>query len=189
MVKKTKKELIKSANYDAGVVDENMADACKGFMRVFGANNNLMRHLPEVFDGLKIGERRILYTMYRMGLNYNKPTIKVKNIVGNTMMYHPHGDAAIEDTLVKMAQPWANIQQCIAGEGNFGSAAGDTAASGRYTEARLSFYAYKCFFEEFSNDIVNMRENYLGNDIEPEYLPAKYPNALINTCFGKSYAL
>lgn len=183
MAKITKKDQA-NANYDKGILEENIADACKEFMRIFGANNNLMRHLPEVFDGLKIGERRILYAMHKAGLAYNKSRMKVASIVGDAMKFHPHGNIALEDTLVKMAQPWSNIQPFIDGQGNFGSPAGDSAAAGRYIEARLSYYSYKCFFEEYSSDIVNTRDNYLGNDIEPEYLPAKYPNALINTSFG-----
>lgn len=186
MAKKDKK---KDANYDAGIIETNIATACKDYMRIYSANNNLMRHIPEVFDGLKIGERRILYTMYRLGLNYNKPPTKVSYIVGRTMLYHPHGDAAISDTLVKLAQSWSNIQPAVVGVGNFGSPAGEPAAAGRYIEAKMSLYAYKCFFEEFSPNVVKMRSNYLGNDIEPEYLPAKYPNTLINNGFGIGYGV
>jgi DNA gyrase subunit A len=190
LAKKDKKKKDKKlANYDANIVRANIADSCKEFMRVFGNNNNLMRHIPEVLDGLKIGERRILYSMYRSGLHYNKPRLKVQSIVGNAMKYHPHGDAALKDTLVKLAQPWYSTQPFIDGQGNFGSPAGDEAASGRYIEARLSYYAYKCFFEEFDQGIVDMRDNYLGNDVEPEYLPAKYPNAVINTSFGIGFGL
>jgi DNA gyrase subunit A len=186
-VAKKKKE--KVADYNAGIVNENIADACQGYMEIFGVNNNIMRHLPEVLDGLLIGERRILYTMYIKGLSYNSARTKVKNIVGQTMLFHPHGDAAIEATLVKLAQEWSNMQKFIDGKGNFGSPAGDPPASGRYTEARLSYYAYKCFFEEFTPYIVNMKRNYSDNADEPEYLPSKYPNALINKNFGIGYGV
>ena len=98
-------------------------------------------------------------------------------------------ESPIYETLVKLAQPWNNIQCCVQGSGNFGSSAGAPAASGRYIEARLSYYAYKCFFEEFSEDIVDMKSNYLGNKLEPEFLPAKYPNVLINNTFGIGYGI
>lgn len=186
--KKDKKQERIDANYDIGIVEENIADACKGYMQIYGANNNLMRHLPEVLDGLLIGERRILYTMYKKGIRHDGPTVKVKSIVGDCMKYHPHGEST-EGTLVKLAQPWNNIHCCVVGKGNFGSAAGDTAASGRYIEAKLSFYAYKCFFEEFSTKIVSMRRNYLDNDYEPVYLPAKYPNVLFNPVFGIGFGI
>ena len=180
----------KDVDYGKTVEQLNIADACKGYMQVFGANNNLMRHLPEIYDGLKIGERRILYTMYEMGLSYNKPHNKSSNIVGRTMgLYHPHGDAAIYDTLVKLAQPWNNIQVLIDKKGNFGSQSGEPAAASRYTECRLSFYAYKCFFEEFSPNYTDMRDNYLHNAKEPEVLPSKYPNVLINSSFGIGYGI
>ena len=179
----------KEVDYDHGIETANLSDACTEYMKIFGANNNLMRHLPSVFEGLKIGERRILYTMYKMGLDYNKPYLKVASIVGATLDYHPHGESAIYETLVKLAQPWNNIQCCIDGHGNFGSSAGSPSAASRYIEARLSYYAYKCFFEEFSEDIVDMKQNYLGNKLEPEYLPSKYPNVLINNTFGIGYGV
>ena len=179
----------KKVDYDQGIQVQNISKACTEYMQIFGANNNLMRHLPGVLDGLKIGERRILYTMYCMGLSYNTPYTKVASICGNTLDFHPHGDIPIYETLVKLAQPWNNIQRLIQGSGNFGNASGASAASGRYIEARLSFYAYKCFFEEFSPDIVDMKSNYLGNKMEPEFLPSKYPNVLINNTFGIGYGL
>lgn len=98
-------------------------------------------------------------------------------------------ESPINDTLVKMAQPWNNTQCMVDGYGNFGSIAGAPAASGRYIEARLSYYAYKCFFEEYSEDIIDTKLNYLGTEIEPEYLPAKYPNVMINNTFGIGYGV
>lgn len=184
-----KKEDRKQANYDHGITEENIGDACTDFMRIFGANNNIMRHMSDALDGLQLSQRRILWTMYEMNLKPKNNHTKVKNIVGRAMLYHPHGDAAIEDTLVNMAQGWRNMNTFVDGKGNFGSSAGDVAAGGRYIEARLSQYAYKCFFEEFSPEIVNMQENYLGTDLEPEYLPSKYPNALINNSFGIGYGI
>ena len=122
--------------------------------------------------------------MYTNGIHYNSSFVKVNTIVGNVMLYHPHGDAPIYETLVKLAQPWNNIQCTIDGHGNFGDIAGSPSADGRYIEAKLSYYAYKCFFEDFSEDIVDMKPNYDGTKLEPEYLPARYPNVLINNVFG-----
>lgn len=81
----------KNVDYNQGIQTANISEACTEYMQIFGANNNLMRHLPGVLDGLKIGERRILYTMYMMGLSYNSPFTKVASIVGSTLDYHPHG--------------------------------------------------------------------------------------------------
>lgn len=178
-----------NVNYDNGIQTANISAACTEYMKIFGANNNLMRHLPGVLDGLKIGERRILYTMYKMGISYNGSRVKVNTIVGNTLQYHPHGDAPVYETLVKLGQPWNNIQCTIDGKGNFGNIAGAPAAAGRYIEARLSYYAYKCFFEEFSEDIVDMKPNYDDTKLEPEFLPARYPNVLINNVFGIGYGI
>jgi len=179
----------KNVDYNKGIEERNISEACTEYMQIFGSNNNLMRHLPGVLDGCKIGERRILYTMWKLGLNYNKPFLKVASIVGNTLSYHPHGEAAVADTLVRMGQHWNNTQCMVEGSGNFGSISGSSAASGRYIEARLSYYAYKCFFEDFSEDIIDTKMNYLGTEIEPEYLPAKYPNALINNVFSIGYGV
>ena len=183
------KNVKKDVDYDKGIQNLNISDACTEYMKIFGANNNLMRHLPAVLDGLKIGERRILYTMYANGIHYNSSFVKVNTIVGNVMLYHPHGDAPIYETLVKLAQPWNNIQCTIDGHGNFGDIAGSPSADGRYIEAKLSYYAYKCFFEDFFEDIVDMKPNYDGTKMEPEYLPARYPNVLINNVFGIGYGI
>jgi len=177
-------------DFDKNVVIENIGDLCTEYMRIFGANNNLMRHLPSLIDGLKPGERRILYTMYLDKLFPTARHLKVSKIVGNTMSsFHPHGNIPIYETLVKLAQPWVNIQPLIQGQGNFGSSMGNVAAADRYIEARLSFYAYKCFFEDFSLELVDTKPNYLGDQLEPEYLPAKYPNVLINNTFGIGYGV
>ena len=183
------KNKVSVETYDSNIETVNIADACSSYMQIFGANTNLARHLPVVYDGLKIGERRILYTMYKMGLKYDGEPTKVASIVGNVLSLHPHGDSAVEDTMVKLAQPWNNIQCTITGSGNFGSVAGASAAAGRYIEAKLSYYAYKCFFEEYNDKIVNTKMNYLGTMLEPEFLPAKYPNVLINNVFGIGYGI
>lgn len=186
-----KKEKVnkKLVDYNSGIEDVNISEVCTEYMKIFGANTNIMRHLPAVYDGLKIGERRILYTMYIEKHTYDKPFKKLASITGKVLDFHPHGDIPVNDTTVKLAQPWNNIQCLVDRYGNFGSAAGDPAGAPRYIEARLSFYAHKCFFEEFSPEIVDMKLNYSGDKLEPEYLPSRYPNVLINNTFGIGYGL
>lgn len=176
-------------NFNKNIISRNIAEICKEHMLIFGANNNIMRHIPFLADGLKPGERRILFTMFHeMGLIPSKKRRKVAKIAGNVIGdYHPHGDQPVVATLVKLAQPWGNIQIIIDGGGNYGSPMGDPAANMRYIEARLSKYAYKCFFEEFSLDMVNTKPNFDREKLEPEYLPSRYPNVLINNSFGIGY--
>lgn len=165
------------------IEQRDVAEACTEYLNIFAANKNLYRVIPSLIDGLKPGLRRILYSMYIMG--NHKKFHKVTAYVGFTMgHFHPHGDASIYDTLVGSAQWWNNNMPVIDGQGNFGSVAGDSAAAGRYIEARLSEYAYKCFFEDFKNSIVDMKDNFAGDELEPEYLPAKYPHVLLNGPLG-----
>jgi len=190
MGKKEKKKRNKTADYNGNIEIRNIGNECTALMKIFGANNNLMRHLPFVTDGLKPGERRILYTMYEeLKAVYNGRFKKVSAIVGQTLFYHPHGEAPVYDTITKLGQPWNNIQCLVDGGGNFGSPMGDDAGASRYIEARLSFYSHKCFFEEFSPNIVDMKLNYLNDRREPEYLPSRYPNVLINNTFGIGYGV
>lgn len=189
-IKGKDKKSKKDANYDLNIIKANISDLATECMEIFGANNNLMRHLPFVVDGLKPGERRILYTMYKeTKAFYNGKYRKVAANTGMVLLYHPHGEAPVNETTVKLAQPWNNIECLVDGFGNFGSAKGENAAAARYIEARQSFYTHKCFFEEFSPDIVDMKPNYLGDRLEPEYLPSKYPNVLINNTFGIGYGV
>src|SRR5688572_24484518 len=138
------------------------------------------RALPDVRDGLKPVHRRILYTLDEMGLTYNKSTRKCANIVGRVMgTYHPHGDSAIYDTLVRMAQPFNMRYPLIDGQGNFGSVDADPPAAMRYTEARLSRLA-SALLEDIDKETVDFRPNYDDTTVEPEVLPTRVPNLLIN---------
>ena len=142
------------------------------------------RALPDVRDGLKPVHRRILFGMHEMGLHYNRPTRKCAKIVGDVMgKYHPHGDSAIYDALVRMAQPFAMRYPLIDGQGNFGSVDGDPAAAMRYTEARLARIAAS-LLEDIDKETVDFKDNYDGNEVEPEVLPARVPNLLINGSSG-----
>jgi DNA gyrase subunit A len=142
------------------------------------------RALPDVRDGLKPVHRRILYGMHEMGLAPNRPTRKCAKIVGEVMgTYHPHGDAAIYDTLVRLAQPFNMRYLLVDGQGNFGSVDGDPPAAMRYTEARLARIA-GALLEDIDKETVDFRPNYDDTTTEPEVLPARVPNLLINGAEG-----
>ncbi|MCS7024267.1 MAG: DNA gyrase subunit A [Bryobacteraceae bacterium] len=142
------------------------------------------RALPDVRDGLKPVHRRILFGMHEMGLHFNRPTRKSAKIVGEVMgKYHPHGDAPIYDSLVRMAQPFSMRYPLVDGQGNFGSMDGDPPAAMRYTEARLSRIA-AMLLEDIDKDTVDFRPNYDDNEIEPEVLPSRVPNLLVNGSAG-----
>ncbi|MEK6967985.1 MAG: DNA gyrase subunit A [Nanoarchaeota archaeon] len=142
------------------------------------------RALPDVRDGLKPVHRRVLYTMYQTGLLHNKPYRKSANVVGNCMArYHPHGDASIYDTLVRMAQDFSMRYPLVDGQGNFGSVDGDNAAAMRYTEARLSKIAEE-LLADIEKETVEFVPNFDGSTQEPSVLPSKIPNLLINGSSG-----
>jgi DNA gyrase subunit A len=142
------------------------------------------RALPDVRDGLKPVHRRILYTMQQMGLLSNRGTRKCARIVGEVMgKYHPHGNLAVYDALVRLAQPFAMRYPLVDGQGNFGSVDGDPAAADRYTEAKLTRVA-SALLEDLDKETVDFRPNYDGNEIEPDVLPTRIPNLLVNGSNG-----
>ncbi|MBI4449277.1 DNA gyrase subunit A [Candidatus Woesearchaeota archaeon] len=142
------------------------------------------RALPDARDGLKPVHRRVLYTMYETGLLHNKAFKKSANVVGNCMArYHPHGDAAIYDTLVRLAQDFSLRYPLVIGQGNFGSIDGDAAAAMRYTEAKMHKLAEE-LIEDIDKDTVVFAPNFDGSTKEPTVFPAKVPNLLINGSSG-----
>lgn len=142
------------------------------------------RAIPDVRDGLKPVHRRILYAMHETGNDYNKPYRKSARIVGEVMgKYHPHGDSAIYDSLVRMAQPFSMSLMLIDGQGNFGSMDGDSPAAMRYTESRLAKSAHS-LLEDLDKDTVDYGVNYDETEKEPLVLPAMYPNLLVNGASG-----
>jgi DNA gyrase subunit A len=142
------------------------------------------RAIPDVRDGLKPVHRRILYALYDQGMTHDKPHKKSANIVGEVMgKYHPHGDSAIYETMVKMAQDFAMRYPLIDGHGNFGSVDGDSAAAMRYTESRMSKIAGE-MLTDIEKDTVNWRPNYDDSREEPQVLPSRIPNLLINGSSG-----
>src|SRR5512140_1911616 len=142
------------------------------------------RALPDVRDGLKPVHRRILFGMHEMGLHSNRPTRKCAKIVGDVMgKYHPHGGSAIYDALVRMAQTFSMRYPLIDGQGNFGSVDGDPPAAMRYTEARLARIA-STLLEDIDKETVDFKANYDDSEVEPEVLPARVPNLLLNGSSG-----
>jgi DNA gyrase subunit A len=144
----------------------------------------ISRAIPDVRDGLKPVHRRSLYGMWDMGNTSDKPTRKSARVVGDVMgKYHPHGDASIYDTIVKMAQPFSYRHMLVQGQGNFGSIDGDAAAASRYTEVRLFPYA-EALLEDLDKDTVKFIPNYDESLQEPTVLPARIPNLLVNGTDG-----
>ena len=144
----------------------------------------ISRALPDVRDGLKPVHRRILFAMNELGLDWNKKYVKSARIVGEVMgKYHPHGDMAIYDALVRLAQEFSLRVPLVDGQGNFGSIDGDPAAAARYTESRLQKIA-GFLLDDLDNDTVDYRDNYDGTIQEPTVLPAKFPNLLVNGAGG-----
>ncbi|MFT3730352.1 MAG: DNA gyrase subunit A [Hyphomicrobium sp.] len=144
----------------------------------------ISRALPDVRDGLKPVHRRILFAMNELGLDWNKKYVKSARIVGEVMgKYHPHGNLAIYDALVRLAQDFSMRVPLVDGQGNFGSIDGDPPAAERYTESRLAKVA-SFLLDDLDNDTVDFRENYDGTIQEPSVLPAKFPNLLVNGAGG-----
>lgn len=144
----------------------------------------ISRALPDVRDGLKPVHRRVLYGMIQLGLNYNKPYKKSATVVGEVLgKYHPHGDASVYDTLVRMAQDWSLRYPLVDGQGNFGSIDGDPPAAMRYTEARLERIAEE-LLADINKETVDFQPNFDDSLSEPTVLPAKIPNLLINGSSG-----
>lgn len=145
----------------------------------------IARALPDVRDGLKPVQRRTLYDMHELGIRYDKPYRKCARIVGDTMgKYHPHGDSSIYDALVVMAQEFKKVLPLVDGHGNFGSIEGDGAAAMRYTEARLQKITQEAYLADLDKDVVDFVPNFDETEKEPEVLPVKVPNLLVNGAEG-----
>jgi DNA gyrase subunit A len=142
------------------------------------------RALPDARDGLKPVHRRVLYAMHEQNNDWNRPYKKSARIVGDVMgKYHPHGDVAIYDTIVRMAQPFSLRHMLVDGQGNFGSVDGDNAAAMRYTEIRLAKIAHE-MLADLDKETVDFGPNYDGSEKEPLVLPSKLPNLLVNGSGG-----
>jgi DNA gyrase subunit A len=162
----------------------NIEDEMKKSYLDYSMSVIIGRALPDVRDGLKPVHRRILYTMQQMGLQPNRATRKCARIVGDVMgKYHPHGNLAVYDALVRLAQTWSLRYPLIFGQGNFGSVDNDPPAADRYTEAKLAQVS-TALLEDLDKDTVDFRPNYDGSEVEPDVLPARIPNLLVNGSDG-----
>jgi DNA gyrase subunit A len=169
---------------DRNLIPINIEDEMKRSYLDYAMSVIVGRALPDVRDGLKPVHRRILWGMHELGLTPNRPTRKCAKIIGEVMgKYHPHGDVPIYDALVRMAQPFNMRYPLVEGQGNFGSVDGDSAAAMRYTEARLARIT-TALLEDIDKETVDFRPNYDESEQEPEVLPTRVPNLLINGSAG-----
>ena len=169
---------------DRNLIPINIEDEMKRSYLDYAMSVIVGRALPDVRDGLKPVHRRILFGMHEMGLTPNRPTRKCAKIIGEVMgKYHPHGDAPIYDALVRMAQPFTMRYTLVEGQGNFGSVDGDPPAAMRYTEARLARITTS-LLEDIDKETVDFRPNYDESENEPEVLPTRVPNLLVNGSAG-----
>lgn len=166
------------------IIPINIEDEMRGAYIDYSMSVIISRALPDVRDGLKPVHRRVLYGMLELGVNYNKPYKKSARIVGEVLgKYHPHGDASVYDTMVRMAQDWSLRYTLVDGQGNFGSIDGDSPAAMRYTEARLRRIAEE-MLADINKDTVDFQPNFDDSLTEPTVLPAKIPNLLVNGSSG-----
>ncbi len=166
------------------VLEKNIEEEMKDSYINYAMSVIVGRALPDVRDGLKPVHRRILYSMYQEGLSSKKSHKKAARVVGDVLgKYHPHGDQAVYDTLVRMAQDFSLRYPLIDGQGNFGSIDGDSAAAMRYTEARLESIAEE-MLQDLEKETIEFRDNYDGSLEEPKVLPSKLPNLLLNGSSG-----
>ncbi len=172
-------------NFDPGhITEKNLTAEMKRDFIDYSMSVIVARALPDVRDGLKPVQRRILYAMNEMNNGPDKPYRKCARIVGDTMgKYHPHGDSSIYGALVYMAQNWNMRNVLVDGHGNFGSMDGDGAAAMRYTEARMSKIAVE-MLRDLDKNTVNMTPNYDGEEMEPDVLPSRFPNLIVNGSMG-----
>ena len=171
--------------FEENIVDIDVADEMRGSYLEYAYSVIYQRAIPDARDGLKPVQRRILYQMNEMGLRPDRGHVKCARVVGDVMgRLHPHGDAAIYDALVRMAQPWVMRLPLVDGHGNFGSLGGDDApAAYRYTEARLTAAAME-MVASIDEDTVDFQPHYDGTEVQPEVLPAGLPNLLVNGASG-----
>lgn len=175
-------ERLDTANPD--VIDVDLNNEMKNSFLSYAMSVIVARALPDVRDGMKPVHRRILYAMDQIGVYHDRPHKKSARIVGDVIgKYHPHGDTAVYEAMVRMAQDFSYRYPLVDGHGNFGSVDGDPAAAMRYTEARMSKLAFE-MLRELDKNTVDFQDNYDGSEREPAILPARYPNLLVNGATG-----
>ena len=172
------------SNFAKEIIPVNLEDEMKQSYLDYAMSVIVGRALPDVRDGLKPVHRRVLYAMSELGNDWNKPYKKSARIVGDVIgKYHPHGDTAVYDTMVRMAQPFSMRYMLIDGQGNFGSVDGDPPAAMRYTEVRMAKIAHE-LLADLDKETVNFIPNYDDSETQPEVLPTRVPNLLVNGSSG-----
>lgn len=175
---------IKQSLTETKVIDRSISTELKSSFMEYAMSVIVSRAIPDVRDGLKPVHRRVIYAAYNMGMTSDKPYKKSARLVGEVIgKFHPHGDSAVYETMVRIAQDFSMRYTLIDGHGNFGSIDGDSAAAMRYTEARLSKISNE-LIKEIEKDTVDFVENYDGSEYEPNVLPALFPNLLANGSSG-----
>ena len=177
-------ELLDYENTEQMIVNRHMESRVKEAFLEYSMSVIVSRALPDVRDGMKPGQRRVLYAMYEDNLTSDKPFRKSATTVGNVLgRYHPHGDQSVYGTLVRMAQPFSLRYVLVDGHGNFGNVDGDGAAAYRYTEARMSKLANE-LMSDIEKDVVDLVPNFDNTRKEPSVLPSRFPNLLVNGSVG-----
>ncbi|MCR5722513.1 MAG: DNA topoisomerase, partial [Lachnospiraceae bacterium] len=180
-----KKDTIPVINEEDRIIQTEYSDVMKKSFVDYAMSVIIARALPDVRDGLKPVQRRVLYDMNELGIKYDKPHRKSARIVGDTMgKYHPHGDSSIYDSLVVMAQDFKKGMPLVDGHGNFGTVEGDGAAAMRYTEARLQKVTQDAMLQDLDKDVVDFMDNFDATEKEPVVLPCRFPNLLVNGSEG-----
>src|SRR3569832_1783647 len=171
------------------VLPVNIEDEMRTSYMEYAMSVIVGRALPDVRDGLKPVHRRVLFDMSELGNDWHKPNKKSARVVGDVICkYHPHGDTAVYDTIVRMAQPFSLRYMLVDGQGNFGSVDGDAPAAMRYTEVRMSRIAHE-LLADLDKETVDFAPNYDESEKEPVVFPAKIPNLLINGAAGIAVGL
>ena len=189
MAKKTSDQRPIVKDDPSRIIQSSLEEVMHNSMIPYAEHVIMERAIPRVEDGLKPVQRRILYTMQELGLSPDKPHRKCARIVGDCLgKYHPHGDSSVYDALVRMAQPFSMRGPMVDGHGNFGSIDGDSAAAMRYTEARMTPLAL-LMLRDIEKDTVPFRLNFDDTLKEPDMLPARFPNLLVNGAGGIAVGL
>lgn len=174
----------KQIHFDEHIIEEALNEIMHNSFMTYAEYVTMERALPRVEDGLKPVQRRILYTLSELGITPDKPYKKSARVVGEALgKYHPHGDSSVYEAMVRMAQPYSLRMPLVDGHGNFGSIDGDSAAAMRYTEVRMSPLALE-LLRDLNKDTVPFRPNFDDSEREPDMLPARYPNLLVNGASG-----
>ena len=172
------------ADFAKETVPVNLEDEMRQSYLDYAMSVIVGRALPDVRDGLKPVHRRVLYAMNVLGNDWNKPYKKSARVVGDVIgKYHPHGDTAVYDTIVRMAQPFSMRYMLVDGQGNFGSVDGDSPAAMRYTEVRMDKIAHQ-ILADLDKETVDFAENYDGSESEPTVMPTRIPALLVNGSAG-----